>query len=122
MTITAQSIFKMTQMPIENNMDLDGLPDAMIADGTSSRYAPTQPYFAIAPARPHLNLPPLSYTNDETSSGSVDLQKIHAFQPGEFASVEFLRSVGSECFDLNIGAPEWTYEMRRKAQMIIPFL
>lgn len=122
MTITTQPNFKMPQMPMENNMDLDGLPDALMADGTSSRYAPTQPYFAIAPARPHLNLPPLSYTNDETSSGSVDLQKIHAFQPGEFASAEFLRSVGSECFDLNIRAPEWTYGMRRKAQMIIPFL
>lgn len=93
-----------------------------MANGDSSRYTPTQPYFSRVPAKPHLNLPPLSYVTDETGSGSFDLRSIHAFQPGEFAGEEFLRSVGSESFDLNIRAPEWTYEMRRKAQMILPFL
>lgn len=112
----------MPPMPIENHMNFGELPDTAMANGTTSRYTTTQPYFANAPARPHLNLPPLSFVNDENGSGSVDLQRIHAFQPGEFASAEFLRSVGSECFALNIRAPEWNYGMRREAQMILPFL
>jgi serine/threonine/tyrosine-interacting protein len=83
------------------------------------QYTPTQPYFA-APSRPHLSLPPLSFMDSETSS--VDLHSVHAFPPGEFASAEFLKSTGKEFFVLNTKAPDWMYQMRRQAQMILPFL
>ncbi|KAK2764348.1 hypothetical protein FQN54_009041 [Arachnomyces sp. PD_36] len=107
---------------MENNGNSGGMPDPSMGGGGYPRYTPTQPYFSNAPARPHMSVPPLSYVNGELGGGPVDLQRIHAFPPGEFASAEFLSTAGSQCFDLNIVVPEWTYGMRRKAQMILPFL
>ena len=95
------------------------LPEAPMTNTGPPQYTPTQPYFS-APSRPHLSLPPLSFMDNDVSF--VDMHGIHGFQPGEFASEEFLRSTGKDFFILNTKGPDWTYKMRRKAQMILPFL
>lgn len=46
----------------------------------------------------------------------------HNHRPGDFVGVDFFDKVTSRWFENPLPTKEWEYEMRRQAQMILPFL
>lgn len=89
-----------------------------------SRYVPTHEYSSTAPAQPSMVIPPpsLPLYADDTSRFDTVAPSSHDFEYGEFASPQFFKSVSADRFNHKAQLTEWTYEMRREAQVILPFL
>lgn len=89
----------------------------------ASDYVPAHEYILRRPSPPRLAIPPptLDYSNGYpeikiTQPGS------HDFEISDFAYPGFLNTVTYGNFTTTHKMLDWSYEQRRKAQMILPFL
>lgn len=87
-------------------------------------YVPTHEYSSTIPTQPRIVIPPpsLPLHDDDTSRFDTVAPSSHDFEYGEFASPEFFKTVSASRFFHKAQFVEWNYEMRREAQMILPFL
>ncbi|KAJ9248460.1 hypothetical protein DTO207G8_7386 [Paecilomyces variotii] len=88
-----------------------------------SFYIPTHEYTSGAPSQPQVAMAPaMPFYEDDPARFDTMAPESHDFEIGEFASAEFFNSVSMSDFIDRAKPIEWSYEMRRVAQLILPFL
>lgn len=94
-----------------------------MAQNGQSLYIPTQEYTSGALSQPQVPMAPaMPFYEDDPARFDTMAPESHDFEIGEFASAEFFNSVSSSHFVDRAKPIEWSYEMRRVAQLILPFL
>ncbi|KKA19569.1 putative dual specificity protein phosphatase 3 [Rasamsonia emersonii CBS 393.64] len=89
----------------------------------ASPYVPTHPYSTNIPIRRlPVVVPPVALFDHDTSQFDTSPPSSHDFEYGEFVQSGFFQSVDPEWFAHKAQPADWTYEMRRHAQQVLPFL
>lgn len=86
-----------------------------------SHYVQTQEY-ASAPHQQPMSLAPLGYIDDSMRRRESIRATSHDYPEGDFVCPGFFRLIKPGCFVFKFISQEWSYDMRRAAQPILPFL
>ncbi|OJK04787.1 hypothetical protein ASPACDRAFT_109670 [Aspergillus aculeatus ATCC 16872] len=97
------------------------LAEDATSQGVSARYIPNHEY-SLGTRRQKTDQPMVSYEEFDVEAHAPVNAENHAFQEGEFVPDGFFNRVGPLCFTIPPPMFQWSYEMRRQAQPLLPFL
>ncbi|PYH48419.1 dual specificity protein phosphatase family protein [Aspergillus saccharolyticus JOP 1030-1] len=92
-----------------------------MSQGADARYTPNYEY-SLGTRRQKNDHVTLSYEEFDTKAHPPVNADTHEFQEGEFIPDGFFNRVGPACFTIPPPIFQWTYEYRRRAQIMLPFL
>ncbi|KAJ5247531.1 hypothetical protein N7468_002514 [Penicillium chermesinum] len=97
----------------------------------NATYTPTQQYTTVSGALPNANpsaryaftaTPPLNNSETVIVDNNRFSQASHQFSEGDYIPPGFFQRANLDGFTRRFNSCQWTYEMRREAQLILPFL
>ncbi|PYI21554.1 phosphatases II [Aspergillus violaceofuscus CBS 115571] len=97
------------------------LAEDATSQGVGARYTPNHEY-SLGNRRQKTDQPMVSYEEFDVQARQHVNAENHAFQQGEFVPDGFFNRVGPLCFTIPPPMFQWTYEMRRRAQSLLPCL
>ncbi|RAK72405.1 dual specificity protein phosphatase family protein [Aspergillus fijiensis CBS 313.89] len=97
------------------------LAEDATSQGVGARYTPNHEY-SLGTRRQKTDQPTVSYEEFDVEAHAPVNAENHAFQAGEFVPDGFFNRVGLLCFTIPPPMFQWSYEMRRQAQPLLPFL
>ncbi|RAL07183.1 dual specificity protein phosphatase family protein [Aspergillus homomorphus CBS 101889] len=95
--------------------------DGAMSQGSDARYNPNHEY-SLGTRRLKTDYPTVAYEEFNVEAHQPVTAETHAFEEGEFVPHGFFNRVGPLCFTIPPPVFQWSYEMRRQAQALLPFL